>query len=356
MEKQINMSGMLELIPQPAFLVSEGTVIQVNQPAKQMMIGQGISIATLLGVAEEEYAAFKGGCLCLTLSICDCMVPAAVTRMGDADLFVMESAIDQAELKAMALTAMEFREPLADIIAIKDRLLDAVDREQNKDVDMWIGQMNRRINQMHRMICNMADVPQYTAQTMPRMTCQNVCAVLDEVFDRVAMLAERAGFRLVYHGLREDIACPIAVDRLERAVYNIISNAMKNSPAGGTIEATLSRKGNKLFLSVRDHGAGVPDHLLSSVYCRYRRQAGIESAPAGMGLGMVLVRNAAAVHGGTVLIDQPKGGGTRITISISIRNIEGNTLRNDVYSADYAGEYDHALLELSDVLPAEFYI
>ena len=63
-----------------------------------------------------------------------------------------------------------------------------------------------------------------------------------------------------------------------------------------------------------------------------------------------------ANHGGTVLIDQPKGGGTRITISISIRNIEGNTLRNDVYSVDYAGEHDHALLELSDVLPAELYI
>lgn len=44
MEKQINMSGMLELIPQPAFLVSEGTVIQVNQPAKQMMIGQGSTL------------------------------------------------------------------------------------------------------------------------------------------------------------------------------------------------------------------------------------------------------------------------------------------------------------------------
>ena len=86
MEKQIDMSGMLELIPQPVFLVNDGMVVQVNQAAKQMMIEQGISITTLLGEAGEEYAAFSGGCLCLTLTICDCAVPTAVTRMDSMDL------------------------------------------------------------------------------------------------------------------------------------------------------------------------------------------------------------------------------------------------------------------------------
>lgn len=356
MEKQIDMRGMLELIPQPAFLVNDGIVVLANQAAKQMMIQQDTSIITLLGEGAEEYAAFSGGCLCLTLTICDYAVPTVVTRMGVMDLFVMENAAEQAELKAMALTAVEFREPLADIMTIKNHIVDAVDRENHADTESWIGQLNRRLNQMHRMVCNMADAAQYAGQTMPRMTCQNVCAVLDEIFERVTALAEKAGYRVIYHSLRENVPCLIAADRLERSVYNILSNAMKNSLEGGVIEATLNRKGNKLYLSVRDYGTGVPSHLLSGVYSRYRRQAGIESQTAGMGLGMVLVRNTAAVHGGTVLIDQPQGGGTRITISLSVRTSGGNTLRSGVYSVDYAGEYDHALLELSDVLSAEFYI
>lgn len=356
MEKQIDLSGMLELIPQPAFLVKEGTVTLANQAAKQMMIQQDSSITALLGEGAEEYAAFTGGCLCLTLTICDYVVPAAVTRMDSMDLFVMESAADQTELRAMALAAMEFREPLSDVMTIKDHLISAVDQEQNADAAMWIGQMNRRINQMHRMICNMADAAQYAGQTIPRMSCQNVCAVLDEIFERVGVLAERAGYRLNYHGLNEAVLCMIAADRLERSVYNILSNAMKNSPAGGVIEANLNRRGNKLYLSVRDYGTGVSSHLLSSVYSRYRRQAGIESPTEGMGLGMLLVRNTAAAHGGTVLIDQPQGEGTRVTFSMTIRSSGGNTLRSDIRVVDYAGEYDHALLELSDVLPAEFYI
>ena len=69
---------------------------------------------------------------------------------------------------------------------------------------------------------------------------------------------------------------------------------------------------------------------------------------------MVLIRSTAAVHGGTVLVDHPDGVGTRITISFAIRQGKA-TLRSPRMRIDYAGERDHALVELSDVLPAHLY-
>lgn len=356
MENQKDISSMLEMVPQSAFLVSEDTVYTVNQAASQLLIQPGTPIADLLGSNLEEYKDFQGGCLCLTLTLSGCPVQACVTRMESADLFVVDQDAEQAELKAMALTAMGFREPLSDIITTKEHLLDALDPAQQESVQIWVGQMNRRINQIHRMVCNMTDAIQYFSDCLPRMACQDICAVLEELFDYAAVLAERAGYHLTYQGPREAIPCLIAPERLERAVYNIVSNAMKNSPEGGTIEAILIRKGQKLYLSIQDDGPRIPGHLLANLYTRYRRQPGIESQPVGMGLGMVLVRGTAAAHGGAVLIDQPKGRGTRITMSLSIRTAGGNTLRSNAYSVDYAGEYDHALLELSDVLPAMFYI
>lgn len=356
MEKQKEMSGMLELVPQCAFLVSGGTVSLVNQAARQLSIEPGAPIATLLGDNLEEYTAFEGGCLCLSLTLSGCPMQACVTRMDATDLFVIDQAAEQAELKAMALTATSLREPLSDIMTIKEHLLSTVDREGDPSVRTWVGQMNRRINQMHRMVCNMTSAVQYAADSTPRMEYQDICAVLEEIFSQAAVQIERAGYRLKYSGPSQVIPCMIVAERLERAVYNILSNALKHSPVGGTIEATLTRKGNKLYLSIQDDGDGIPEHMLTSLYCRYRRQPGIEPQPVGMGLGMVLVRGAAAAHGGAVLIDQPKGRGTRITMSISIRGVGGYTLRSKVHTVDYAGEYDHALLELSDVLPAEFYI
>ena len=68
-----------------------------------------------------------------------------------------------------------------------------------------------------------------------------------------------------------------------------------------------------------------------------------------------IIRTAAAHHGGTVLIDQPEGVGTRITMTMSIRQSKQATLRSNVLRVDYAGERDHGLIELSECLPTELY-
>ena len=70
---------------------------------------------------------------------------------------------------------------------------------------------------------------------------------------------------------------------------------------------------------------------------------------------MVLIRTAAAHHGGAVLIDQPEGVGTRITMTMAIRQSKQATLRSNVLRVDYAGERDHGLIELSECLPTELY-
>ena len=67
------------------------------------------------------------------------------------------------------------------------------------------------------------------------------------------------------------------------------------------------------------------------------------------------VRAAAAVPGGTVLITQPPEGGTRVILSIPIRADLYSEMRSLTLRIDYAGEKDHGLLELSDVLPPSFY-
>ncbi|MDY4507211.1 MAG: ATP-binding protein, partial [Candidatus Faecousia sp.] len=104
-----------------------------------------------------------------------------------------------------------------------------------------------------------------------------------------------------------------------------------------------------------DNGPGFAQNLLGSVYNRYLRQPCIEEGRNGLGLGMVLVRSAAASHGGAVLIDQPEGGGARVTMTIAIRQSTSGTLRSPILRVDYAGEQDHALVELSDCLPPSLY-
>lgn len=355
MEEQKDMSGMLEIVMQPAFCVKNGIITLVNQAASQLLITPNTPVGALLGADAEEYEAFESGCLCLTLELSGCLQHASVTRMNGFDLFVIEQAEEQAELQTMALTALGLREPLSDIMAITDQLLPNIATADDSLTQARICQMNRRLNQLHRIVCNMTDAIHYASDVQPRMTCQDVCAVIEEIFDHADELVTASGFRLTYSGPRDPIYCMVCAERLERAVYNMLSNSMKYAEAGTLIEAKLTHRGSKLYLSIQDSGSGIPSHLLGSVYNRFRRQPGIENHLNGLGLGMVLVRGTANAHGGTVLIDQPAGSGTRITMSLAIRRCENTTVRSNMLRVDYAGERDHGLLELSDVLPSEFY-
>ena len=138
-------------------------------------------------------------------------------------------------------------------------------------------------------------------------------------------------------------------------MHNIISNAVKFAGKGSHIEARLRRNQNMLYLTVQDSGEGIAGNLRGSVHTRYRRQPGLEDSRYGIGLGMVMIRAAAAAHGGTVLIDHPEDCGTRITMSMTIRQDTDNMVRVNPLRVDYAGERDHALIELSDVLPIDLY-
>lgn len=353
MEEQKDMSGMLEMVPQPAFFVNNGMITIVNQAAQHLLIEENTPVEPLLGQYAQEYLNFSSGCLYLQLELSSCPYHTSVRRLGDCDLFVIDHEAEQAELQAMALAATELREPISDIMAVTDLLFPSGEVPNDPATQLHLARMNRRLSQLNRMLSNMSYAIQYTGNTPARMSCQDVCAVIAEVFEHAQTLVATTGIQLTYSGPREAIPCMIAAERLERAIYNILSNSMKHCAPGDSIVAKLYRRDNKLYLSIQDSGSGIPDHILSNVFTRFRRAPSLDSS--GLGLGLVLVRGAAAAHGGTVLIDQPTDGGTRVTLSIAIKKPTGSVVRSPLLNADYTGEHDHGLTELSDVLPLSLY-
>ena len=207
---------------------------------------------------------------------------------------------------------------------------------------------------MLRVISNMSDAVSY-ASSGTRMEVRDIKAVMDEIFARATELVEHTGITLSFSNLPQNLYCLIDADKLERAVYNMISNSLKFTPKGGTIHAAMTKKGSKIIFSVQDSGSGIPSSLLGTIYSRFQREPAIEDIRYGIGLGMVLIRSVASIHGGTVLIDQPTGEGTRITMTLQIRQATDTTLRSPVMKIDYAGERDHGLIELSESLPAGLY-
>ena len=95
--------------------------------------------------------------------------------------------------------------------------------------------------------------------------------------------------------------------------------------------------------------------IRSGIHSRYLRQPGIEDGRYGIGLGMVLIRAAALAHGGTVLMEHPADSGTRITMTLEIRQTSTGYMRSPILMPDYGAERDHGLIEFSQFLPADLY-
>lgn len=353
MEEQRDLLGMLDLMIRPGFCVKESKIVKVNQAAESFFLACGMDVTDFLLTGKEEYQEFTGGCLYLTLTLSGKALGASVTRMQDVDVFLLEQDAENQELRAMALAARELREPLTNVMATANRLFSPPQLQEEEANRNQLARMNRSLFQIMRILGNMSDADRYTAVT--RQETVAIGEELDEIFRKSQALIAQAGIHLEYAPLTEDIYCLADKEQLERAVLNMLSNAVKFTPAQGTIEASLTRKGRMLRLSIQDSGDGIAESIRSNVFHRYLRQLTIEDNRYGIGLGMVLIRSAAAHHGGTVLIDHPAEKGTRITMTMEIRQNPGNMLRSPMARVDYAGGFDHALLELSESLPPSVY-
>lgn len=355
MEQSQPTSGILDLMIQPAFTVKNGVIDVVNQAAGQYRLEPGTHISDILVTGKDEYAALAEGCLYLSLSLAGVPTGASVRRMEGFDLFTLEQEADQAELQAMALAAQELRMPLSNVMNIADQLFPMVDEGENPETQAQISKINRGLFQMLRIVSNMSDAYQYAQQTLPCMEVVNVTAVMEEIFEQSAELLRHGGIQLHFTNLLQDVFSLADREKLERAVHNIISNGVKFAPKGSPIHARLTQRGNMLYLSVQGEGSSIQPELRGNVHARFRRRPMLEDSRFGIGLGMVLIRSAAAIHGGTVLIDYPDGAGARLTMSMAINQNTDSVVRNGILRVDYAGERNHCLIELSDVLPNALY-
>lgn len=351
MDQQKDIYEMMELMNRPGFCVKDHQIVKVNQAAEGLFLTPGMDIRPLLLTGSQEYAAFEGGCLYLQLQLVGKTCGASVTRLDGMDLFLPDQEEELTELRAMALAARELRAPLNSTIAITNSLLPHAVSGGDPKVRDLLARLSRSLYQMQRLLGNMSDAGHASADSQQR-AC-DIPAVFREIFQRSSSLLEHAGIRLCYEGPQEEVLGLMDADQMERAVLNILSNSVKFMPDGGDIHARLTRQGSFLRLSIQDSGPGIGTELLSSVFTRYLRCPGLEDSRYGIGLGMVLIRSAATSHGGVVLIDQPAPAGTRVTLTMAIRQSQDSRVTSLI--ADITGGRDPALIELSQILPVHVY-
>jgi len=138
---------------------------------------------------------------------------------------------------------------------------------------------------------------------------------------------ERAGLRLRVDCPSLDDPVVVDPEMWEKIVLNLLSNAFKFTLAG-EIEVRLRRVGDEVVLTVSDTGVGIPERELGRVFERFHRvRAASARTHEGSGIGLALVRDLVALHGGQIEVASQVGQGTRFTIRLPFGSVQGPAAR-----------------------------
>jgi signal transduction histidine kinase len=138
----------------------------------------------------------------------------------------------------------------------------------------------------------------------------------------VREVVERTRLSTAQHTLSVEVEAseqPIEADRdhLEQVLDNLLSNAIKYSPEGGEIQVRVWDQDDRVVLSVRDHGVGIPVDKLDQVFgLFYQAEDPVSRRTGGMGLGLYISREIIVRHGGRIWCESAPGQGSTFFVSL----------------------------------------
>ena len=112
----------------------------------------------------------------------------------------------------------------------------------------------------------------------------------------------------------DELIVDIDGPRLQRAVENLIGNAVKYSPDGGEVSVRMQARPPEVLLSVEDRGIGIPPADLERVFARFERGANVAGRFSGTGIGLAIARQIVEQHGGSLTVQSAVGEGSTFTL------------------------------------------
>jgi PAS domain S-box-containing protein len=250
--------------------------------------------------------------------------------------------LDQLKSQLFANVSHELRTPLTLILGPVNRQLNRPDLDEPLRTDLRMVQRNA--NLLHRHVNDLLDIAKLDAGGMRvSYTRTDLAALTRRVASYFEILASD-------HNLQFTVNAPAHLlgevdgEKVERVLFNLLSNAFKFTPDGGIISLALEERSGQANFAVQDSGPGIPQSLRTTVFDRFSQAEGsIERHHGGTGLGLAIVREFVLLHGGTVSVSEARGGGALFSLQLPLEAPAGaevtqeedvKEISSDVYFPD----------------------
>jgi len=243
-----------------------------------------------------------------------------------------KSARNEAEIanrlrdEFMATVSHELKTPLNSILGWARMLKNGeLDREQVKRA---VGTIIKNSETQNRLIEDLMDVARIiSGKLVLEMEPTDLVELLGDTLEIVRPAAQSKSITLV-NSAAEIVDSAVVNgdrDRLRQVFSNLLTNAVKFTPADGRVEVSLEPAGENYLVRVKDNGAGISRDFLPLVFERFRQDTTAAPRNGGIGLGLAIVRQLVEMHGGSVAVESDGSGeGSEFTVTLPAQAHSGN--------------------------------
>lgn len=225
-------------------------------------------------------------------------------------------SLDTARDDFVSNVSHELRTPLTTISGYLELVADEFEDQMQPRHERMLEATRRNVTRLKLLIDDLLALSKAEARAT-EMEPLDLALLVREVVTDVRITAARRSIRIDV--TMPDAVVPVLGDRamLHRAFLNVVTNAVKFSHEGGTVEVLLTQTSRLVEVSVTDHGIGIPSAEIDRLGTRFFRASNaIHNEIAGTGLGLRIMQTIVDKHAGDVVIDSEEGSGTTVTVRL----------------------------------------
>jgi signal transduction histidine kinase/ActR/RegA family two-component response regulator len=240
-----------------------------------------------------------------------------------AEMLVREREANRLKDEFLATLSHELRTPLNAILGWTKLLRSSA--VPPAAIDKALEKIERNAQVQSRLVEDLLEVSRITTGKLRLdIKAVDLIGIATTAIDSIRPTAEARGVAIDRHFESSSLPTMGDPDRLQQVIWNLISNAVKFTPPGGTVVVSLRRDGTADELSVSDTGIGIDAAFLPDVFDTFRQaDASTTRAYGGLGLGLTIVRHIVELHGGEVRAEsEGLGKGARFVARLPVGAVD----------------------------------
>jgi len=235
--------------------------------------------------------------------------------------------LDEMKLKFLTNVSHEFRTPLTLILTPLERLLKTDRESSEKKLLETIDRNARNLLDLVNQLLDFRKLDLYGLKFQP--SYGDIISFLNEVCENFYTSFQRKGVQLEFTSELKQFFFEFDSSKFQKAMMNLISNALKFTPIGGKvvisteIKKDLNNENQQIIIRIKDTGVGIREDELEKIFDRfYQSQHNVSLGISGSGIGLNLAKEMIQLHGGIIKVISEPGNGSEFIVNLPVHQIE----------------------------------